>query len=483
MAETDKDLPWQLIHAEVERVARLGTWVVDAEGACWWSRRTFDLLGYDPSEVTPTLDLLQAAFAEEDRNTVGSYLEATSRGQQSDPLRCRVVRSNPPREVIAEVVPVEGTRGERWLIGTLRDARAVDRAQERARLAETLQALGRLAAGVAHDFNNLLTVVLGHARVLQSERPSSDIDAIVEASESGAQLTRRLLEFARESPVKKRYVELETVVAESIGIVSSLVLDNITLAFEPANERTTVYVDAADLHRALLSLVVNAQEAMPDGGEILIHTSPRHYGEVEGVELVVTDKGTGMDLRTQHLAMEPFFTTKDLGQGNGLGLPGVFGFAQQMGGELELTSEPAVGTTVRLWLPRAMQSAVPSVAPIPAPSSRTVLVVDDELLLRRLVQRVLEHAGYSVIVAAGPDEAIELAGQHSFDALLTDLTMPGGGGRRVVRVLREKRPGLRILYMTGYAPDAAELDGPVLLKPFPPQQLLESLERLFSISR
>lgn len=465
---------------EAQAMAQIGSWVWEpATDTIEISDAMRAIFAID-EELEPSLDCLLRFLHPEDAARFRGILEGLAEAPQPASTEVRIRRHDGSERHLAMMArPLEESDGER-LAGVVLDVTERRRLEARLRWSETLNALSRLASGIAHEFNNLLTVVVGHARVLQDKAPSDDLRAILEAANTGAELTRRLLAFARESPAEVRPVELEGELADGVRMLARLVGSDVRIQLDLAPNPTTVLIDPAHLHRVLLGLAENARDAMPRGGTLRISTAPKAVDGRPGVEIVFADEGVGMDEDTRQRATEPFFTTKGPGVGEGMGLAVVYGLVEQMGGSFELRSEPGRGTEVVIWLPATDESAHESDRPHrqTAPERRTILVVEDEPLVRRLVQRVLTRAGYEVLVAEGPDEAIALASEHPIDLLLTDLTMPSGGGRRVAAELRAQHPELPVLYMTGFSPNVEGLEAPVLFKPFQPEKLLHALDKL-----
>jgi PAS domain S-box-containing protein len=370
------------------------------------------------------------------------------------------------------------------VLGTYEDITASKRAEEkRVQLEEQLgqthklEAIGRLAGGVAHDFNNLLTVILGSTGLVleglgEGHPLSGDLHDVLQAGQRAAELTRQLLAFSRKQVLQPEPLDLNRLVSDMERMLRRIIGEDIDLTMALAPELGPTRADPGQLEQAIMNLAVNARDAMPGGGRLTLETAEveldasyaNRHGEVQPgpfVMLAVTDTGCGMDAETQARLFEPFFTTKGPGQGTGLGLSSVYGLVQQSGGHIWVYSEPGQGTTFKLYLPRA--SEAPTVAPRaarPMPHAargrETVLVVEDELVVRNLVQRILEAAGYAVLCAPDGQAALELAGRHpgEIHLVLTDVVMPRLSGRALVAELSRARPDLRALYMSGYTDNA-----------------------------
>jgi PAS domain S-box-containing protein len=396
--------------------------------------------------------------------------------------------------------------GARRIVTVGRDVTETQDLQEQLQRAQRLDALGRLAAGVAHDFNNFLTVILGAAQLLREDYPKGDPAAdlaaeIEDAGQSSAVLTQQLLAFGRRQPFHPRVMDLNRLIAGMDGLLRRLLPDNIVIDTVRGGGLGTVRVDPSQFEQVVMNLAINARDAMPAGGTLTLETAnvffdpeyvSRHSDASPGryVMLAVSDTGCGMDHETTTQAFEPFFTTKSQERGTGLGLSTVHGIVSQNGGRVEIYSEPGEGTTVKVYLPRLEQE--PEVAePPPVEISdlhgnETVLLAEDAELLRQHVRRILEENGYRVLEAADGREALALGeATPEIDAVVTDLMMPLLGGMELARRLRERRPGLPVVFISGYTENgmaARGLERGALLvnKPFTPRDLLRALRWAFS---
>ena len=371
--------------------------------------------------------------------------------------------------------------------------------EEQFHQAQKMEAVGRLAGGVAHDFNNLLTAILGSADlVLESLKPAAaereEVEEIRKAALRAADLTRQLLAFSRQQVVAPTVLNPNTVVADMDKLLRRLLGEDVALRAVLAPDLATVKADPSQLEQVLLNLAVNARDAMPNGGKLTIETQNveldqeyvrGHLAAQPGsyVMLAVSDTGVGMDAATQARIFEPFFTTKERGKGTGLGLATVYGIVKQSGGWIWVYSEPGQGTTFKVYLPRVTEPAAPA-APSPARpvsvrGSETILVVEDEEVIRKLVQKVLKANGYTVLVAGTGSDAERVAGAHAgpIHLLMTDVVLPGLNGREVARRLVAQRAGIRVLFLSGYTDDAIVHHGVLdpgvafLQKPFSPAVL------------
>ncbi len=358
-----------------------------------------------------------------------------------------------------------------YLIGMAEDVTEQRQLEEQLRQSQKLEAIGRLAGGVAHDFNNVLTAIGGYTTLALEHAESGsalhgDLEEIRKATDRATMLTRQLLAFGRKQVLMPELLNLNGVVLELESMLRPLIGEDVALTTQLEPELGPIEADPGQLHQVVMNLVVNARDAMPDGGAITIETANLDVDENDAIEpgryvtLTVRDTGEGIDEQTLRQIFEPFFTTKEAGKGTGLGLATVYGIVKQSGGYVAVDSELGVGSAFTIYLRRAdgvVQPAVDSelvAATAPAPAAHpatSVLVVEDEEVIRGLVEQVLRGDGYEVLLAADGDEALELAGRNRVDVLLTDLTMPGIGGHDLADRLRAAAPELKVMFMSGFA--------------------------------
>jgi signal transduction histidine kinase/CheY-like chemotaxis protein len=358
------------------------------------------------------------------------------------------------------------------------------------RRAQKMDAIGQLAGGVAHDFNNILTAIAGYSHlVLESatESQRQDIEEIVKAADRAAALTRQLLSFSTRHVVERTLLDLNALIGDAVTVLRPLIGEDIELTTRTARSLPLVKGDRTQLEQVLMNLVINARDAIDGTGTITIDTSTADLAEGETsatpapspgpyVVLRVGDTGGGMTDEVRSRLFEPFFTTKPQGQGAGLGLATVYGIVSQSGGSIAVASEAGCGSAFTVYFPAHQEAAMPVSASehaAPAPAAETVLLAEDELAVRMLARRILQRAGYTVVEAANAAEAESRAAtMDAIDLLLTDVMMPGGSGPELFRRLAAVRPGLRVLFMSGYAEQdlfdrvAIEPGTPFLKKPF-----------------
>src|SRR5690606_20539866 len=384
-----------------------------------------------------------------------------------------------------------------------------DRMERQMHAAQRLEAIGKLAGGVAHDFNNLLTVVRVYGSALrdqldEGDSAREDVEAILAATEQATRLTSQLLAFGRRQVQELTVVSLNQTIRDLERMLRRLIGEHIELVTELAPDLGAVKADVTQMEQVIMNLVVNARDALPSGGRITIETRELTYELPHGgdgltdvppgryVTMTVSDNGTGIDEATQARMFEPFFTTKERGRGTGLGLATVYGIVKQSGGTISVSSRVGEGTSVRVCLPRVDERPTlePRTRKITAErgGNETVLLVEDEDLVRVATTRVLERNGYGVLAAASPSDAVALVERHSgpIHALITDVVMPQMNGRELARRVLARWPGLRVVYVSGYADDAmvdsALLDAEAvfLQKPFTPEALLRTLREVLA---
>lgn len=369
-----------------------------------------------------------------------------------------------------------------------------------------LEAIGRLAGGIAHDFNNLMTIILGYCESISSELVDptplqKQVHEIQKAAEQANSLTRQLLAFSRPQRPQAGLLKLNEVLTEMSGMLSRLLSDDVELDLVPDSDLGLICADRGQIHQVIMNLVINAADAMPRGGKLVLATAnvqledncchkPASPGESQAfVCLTVRDTGIGMGAEIKERIFEPFFTTKEQGKGTGLGLATVHGIVHHAGGHISLESEPDHGTTFYVYFPRVERSAVSDAQPqtirhVLTRGSETVLVVDDQESLCGLLCEVLRKAGYSVLPATSGQQALQLVRQHQqqIDLVITDMVMPQMGGRELTESLAGLKPHTKVLYMSGYTDRAEDVTAVLscghafIEKPFTPEALLRKIK-------
>jgi signal transduction histidine kinase/ActR/RegA family two-component response regulator len=413
------------------------------------------------------------------------------------------------RHIMVSYYPLRGADGKPFAVGLV----AVDTTelkQLEAQLAQSqkMEAIGQLAGGVAHDFNNLLTVIMSYSALLLDDFDAGDsrrldIEEIAAAAHRASGLTRQLLAFSRKQVVQPRPTNVNDVIRNVENMLRRLIGEDIKFESTLAPDVGLVNIDPGQLEQVLLNLAVNARDAMPEGGTLQIITANIELGAAETgrqlsappgpyVLLSVNDTGAGIPPDVQKRVFEPFFTTKPTGKGTGLGLSTVYGIVKQLGGDLWLRSEPGKGTTFHVYVPRIQgesPEAIQRAKPVALPAgSGTVLLAEDDHALRALTERVLLSAGFTVLPARSGSHALEIARNHAgrIDLAISDVVMPELSGPEFVERLRRKRPGVRVLFVSGYTDDEVMRRGVLagetafLQKPFAPEQLLQKIREVMS---
>ena len=413
-------------------------------------------------------------------------------------------------EVTSTIVEVGG---ESLVLTISHDVTEHRRLEDQLHHAQKLEGIGQLAGGIAHDFNNLLTIILGFTELamseLQAEDPArADLVEIAQAGERAAALTRQLLAFSRKQVLEPKILDLNAVVIGMEPLLRRLIFENIDLTIALPPDVDLVYMDPSQIERVLVNLVVNAADAMPRGGRLTLQTANfivderyqrGHLPVAAGayVMLAVIDTGVGMDAATSSRIFEPFFTTKGPDKGTGLGLATVYGIVKQSGGDVWVYSEPGMGTTFKIYLPRAPAGVQPAASHSNTPvveiplGVETILLVEDDKDVRGLARTRLERSGYRVLEAADPREAGELASKFAGEIhlLLSDVIMPHSDGEPLIDRLRAVRPKLKVLYISGYADEAVVRRGalrkgmPFLQKPFTPGTLARKVREVLDAAQ
>jgi nitrogen-specific signal transduction histidine kinase len=377
--------------------------------------------------------------------------------------------------------------------------------EEQVTHAQKMDAVGRLAGGVAGDFNNVLTVNTGYAELLRAEVPNNSsmrrfVDEIIFAGERAAALTRHLLAFSRGSTAQPRVLDLNAVVAGMEPMLRRLLGQNVELILLTSSGLGRARADASQIEQIIVNLATNSRDAMPEGGKLVIETAnvdleegpaSKNIGVRPGsyVMLAVSDTGVGMDAATRSRLFEPFFTTKAPGKGSGLGLATVYGIIKQSDGQVTVYSQPGCGTIFEIYLPRVQEAVTERAVAPSTKGSESILLVDDEEGVRKLVYAILKSNGYDVLEPNNGPAALAVfeKNSHKIDLVLTDIVMPQMTGVELGRQLADRVPGIRILYMSGYRDNpigAGSIDSqrPFLHKPFTPDSLLAKVREVLDSS-
>ena len=473
-----------------------------------WNLGAERIYGYAPDEV---IGRPVSMLVPDDRpDEIPGILRKIARGESVEHYESvRLAKDGRRLNVSVSVSPLRDINGE--IVGAsaiTRDITAQRRAEDQLRQAQKMEAIGRLAGGVAHDFNNVLGIINACTEFLRdridpSSEPSIYVENIRKATERGAALTRQLLAFSRKQVVKPVILDLNDRLKDISKLLRPLMGDDVEVRIVARTQSAIVEADPGQLDQIVMNLAVNARDAMPHGGRFILETDvvefDQHFadqhqpvGPGKYVMLAVSDTGTGMDKITLSRIFEPFFTTKDPGKGTGLGLATVYGIAQQSGGHIWVYSEPNRGTTFRLYLPSAESklesfSSAKGGTTIPKPEGKTILLVEDDEIMRSLTGKLLEEHGYIVVGVSNGKSALAWAEANPGKPhlLLTDVVMPGMSGPDLVDRLTKSSPGLKVVYMSGYTGELMASHeglkrGILLEKPFTRTALLNALHQTLS---
>jgi len=480
---------------EVGRIAKIGGWEFDpATGRGTWTEEVARIHGLDPDEGTSLEQGLSFYQGDSRVKIEQAVKEAIELGKAFD-LELELVTAQGEQKWVRTIGHPKVENGQVVQVrGSFQDITERHRLEEQFQQAQRLESVGRLAGGVAHDFNNMLAVILGYAELMLADLSPGDphfekVRQIMEAGIRARNLTRQLLAFSRKQVLQPEVLDLNAVIRNLEKMLRRLIREDIELTTHLVENLGAVEADPGQIEQVIINLAVNARDAMPEGGKLAIETAEveldeeyarNHEGVRPGeyVMLAVADTGLGMDEATRSRIFEPFFTTKERGKGTGLGLATVYGIVKQSGGNIWCYSEPGQGTTFKVYLPRVRAEfedrAEVQVEAAAASGAGHILVVEDEASLRLLLERMLGSLNYQVTVAADGLEALELVETRGLrpDLVITDVVMPKMSGRELAERLRQTRPELKVLYMSGYTDNAIvhhgvlDLGTPFLQKPF-----------------
>jgi PAS domain S-box-containing protein len=480
-------------------------WVLDASGQSFWevNKAATILYGFTRAEF------------------LALHIRDILVGEESLPLAAELNGASPPftlqrhRTKEGHFVEVETAvheihyGGSRACLVVLANVTERRRLEDQLRQSQKMEAVGMLAGGVAHDFNNLLTIMTGYCQLMLKNLAPDDpnrhsAEQVLKAGERAGALTRQLLAFSRRQVLQPRVLDVNTLVRTLSVMLHRVIGENIELNLTLDKELGHVNADPGQIEQVIMNLVINARDAMPNGGVLTIETtnceldgetfSPRFTGKSgPQVRLTVSDTGHGMDKSTRDRLFEPFFTTKSPGKGTGLGLSTVFGIIKQSGGSLDVTSEPSQGTTVNVYLPRIDRPVKLNPEPRKQrwlPGTGSILVVEDDEMVRSLVCETLEREGYTVVDAANPADALRLIEKRRdpIDLLITDIVLPKTSGHELAEKISRSMPSVRVLYISGYWDAAVARKRPrgagfaFLQKPFTPGALAQKVREVLELN-
>src|SRR5271169_5839642 len=466
-----------------------------------WNKGAEHIYGYTAQEM---IGRPISVLAPKDRaDEIPAILEKIRHGQRVEYFESvRVTKDKRSLNVSISVSPILDAEGRVVGASTIaRNITAQKKIEDQLRQSQKMEAVGRLAGGVAHDFNNLLGIVTACSELLHSRVDPGSVeytDNIREAAKRGASLTRQLLAFGRKQPLQTQLLDLNERLVEVNKLLSPLMGDDVEIVLLPRSATAIIEADPGQLDQIVINLAVNARDAMPHGGKLILETAvfdcdesfAREHSMIAGryVMLAVSDNGTGMDEATRSRIFEPFFTTKETGKGTGLGLATVYGTVMQNGGHVWVYSEPEHGTTFKIYLPSAEHKLglAPKAQAEALPRRRegvTILLSEDDVIMRRLTRKMLEEHGYQVLEVEDGKAALEaiVSGHASIDLVLTDVVMKGMTGPELVLRLIESHPAMKVVYMSGYTGELVAhqgLDSAIRLleKPFTRADLLKTID-------
>jgi len=494
---------------EAQRIAALGSWELDLRTEdLSWSDEVFRIFEIDREKSGASYKAFLDLVHPDDLETVDNVYNNSLQTGSPHELVHRLLMKDGRTKYVKEQFETENNEDGKPVrfVGTIQDITDIRRMEEQLHQSQKIESIGRLAGGVAHDFNNMLGVILGAAQLLLSKVPEGsdlhqNLEAIQKAAERSCGITRQLLAFSRKEIIAPKPVNLNDLVSDSLKNLGRLIGEDVKLTFKPGDGIWTVLIDPSQLEQIVMNLAINARDAMPDGGLLTIETvnicidadySHYHLDAEPGdfVLLTVSDTGCGMDRKTREHIFEPFFTTKDIGKGTGLGLATVYGIVNQNAGFVNCYSEPGQGTTFKIYLPRLMGEIAQKeemAQPLPFAGAGTILLVEDEAMLLSTITKMLEDCGYTVVQTALPKDAIAICERdQTIDLVLTDLVMPDMNGKVMMERIKEARPDIRFLFMSGYTADIVAQRGiveegtPFIQKPLEMKQLNQKIRELLA---
>ncbi len=460
---------------EAQRLAHLGFWEVDLlTGELYWSDETFRIFEVEPDTFEASYQAFLDLVHPDDRRLVDETYKKSVEKKTHYEIEHRLLLRNGKIKYVTEKGHTEydGSGNPVRSMGIVWDITERHELEEQLRQSQKMEAVGRLTGGIAHDFNNLLTTILGYSEIALLSLPDDDpmhvnVKAVFEAAEKASILVKQLLAFSRKEVIDTRIVNLRTIVSNISSLLERLMGEDIIIDFNIDTETNNIQADVGQMEQILLNLCVNARDAMPGGGRLIIdieqielecdyYSGGRKLSSGKYVILSVTDNGSGIPPENIDKIFEPFFTTKQQGHGTGLGLSTVYGIVRRQKGQIFVYSQPGVGTTFKVYLPVAKedmpedQIQAPVTDTLPR-GTETILVVDDEPGIRNLVQDTLAPLGYKVLSASGGKEAFEIVlKSDKLDLILTDVIMPGMNGMELVNALSGSAMGIKVLFMSGY---------------------------------
>lgn len=470
---------------EAQKIANIGSWELDLSNLedvnanpLYWSDQVFRIFGYEPGEIKVSNENFFNAVHPDDREKIKAAVDQTLETGQDYDIEHRILLPSGEERIVQERshVLLDPENGKPiFLAGTVQDITDQKKIMHQLIEAQKMESIGRLAGGIAHDFNNMLASIYGSLELMEREispdhSAHSQMKSLQTTAKRAAELTSQLLAFSRQQILSPSHQDLNVLVGEAHKILSRLIEKNIDIRLHLGQPVGAIEVDSTQIIQIILNLAINARDAMPGGGTLDITTGEVQMERTDPLRpqarpgryafLRVRDSGHGMDNDTLEKIFEPFFTTKKPGTGTGLGLSTVYGIVQQSGGIISVQSRVNQGSTFEIWFPLSTRltpsvpvSIVPPRAPVVAGKNQLILVVEDEAELRTILQQTLELAGYRVLLAENGRtglQMIESQGDH-IDLLITDIILPGASGIDLIKTLRQSRPHLPVICVSGYS--------------------------------
>lgn len=497
--------------AEAQRIAHFGNWEWDiANNTLSWSDEIYRIFGLTPQEFDASFEAFLDRVHPDDRESVNEAVKKALYQNQPYSIEHRIVQPDDVERFVQERGKVYSDDNGRpvRMLGTVHDITERKRLEAQLFQSQKMEAVGLLVGGIAHDFNNLLVVIGGRARRALKRMGENDplrkeVEEVIRAEESATSLVRQLLAFGRKQVMRPEVVNINRIISGAEMMMRRLIREDITFLILAESNLGLVEVDPSQIEQVIMNLVVNARDAMPEGGKIVIRTANVTLGKeyADGylappgdyVMLDISDDGCGIDSETLSHIFEPFFTTKALGEGTGLGLSTVYGIIRQSGGDIRVYSEPGHGTTFKVYLPRVEEpdqnaEKAKTEDSQPRKGSETILLVEDEATVREVIQAELQDLGYTVLEAGSGEEALDISQQHEgpIHVVVTDVVMPGMSGPELCEVLENGRAGIKVLFTSGYSEEAVirrgilRPDSAFIEKPFTTYALAHSIRELLS---
>lgn len=492
---------------ETQHIAQVGGWEIDlTTNSLYWTDETYRIHDTSPSEYTPTIESAMSFYAPESLAIISSAVKEAIEENKDFNLELKLITAKGRPILVHTTSKVVRENGKPVkILGAFKDITEQRKLEEKLRQSLKMESIGRLAGGVAHDFNNKLAIILGYAELLRLEFPENQrlhkkLNDITTAAEHSRDITGQLLTFSRQQIISPKSINLNAAIKDTKRTLPRLIGEDIALSYDLANT-WNVMIDPVQLDQIVMNLAVNAKDAMPDGGELKISTGNTTVDETfcqkypdaypgAYVQLTVSDSGCGMNIETLKHIFEPFYTTKEVGKGTGLGLATIYGIVTQNNGFITVSSEPGRGTTFSTYLPRLEERGETKAkeANELVQGAGTVLLVEDDETVLKMTASMLELLGYSVLQAATPNDAIRLCGcaETRIDMVISDVIMPAMNGKAMIDRIKVLRPDIKTLFMSGYSSSHISEKGIVegkvyfIQKPFNMVQLSEKVREVFT---